>query len=684
MNRSLTPGKGNRLVLANTEELHDRIESLCGRIRELETALRTLQQSVSDQPHPLLQKDVLQPITPHNVHPPSASTPTTTTTSPSSVPTPPEQPPDHFHCQPTGTDDENFVDAFGTLTLGPRGQCIFYGRTARSEALGHHQTRAAPEPSRLSQQFIDASCSDSVLRNPALVREAFSMLPPLSEAVHLCEVYQEYGKFIPDSVALLFSVFAIGALFDPERQPYSVESQEFYYLARAVVRCDSRPSRALIQATYLDFSDWEFASSHQAWMFIGRAVRLAQSTGLHLDSARWKLSDTNIQRRSRLFWQLFSLDTWASFHLGRQPTMSPAYIDCPAPKDADHGASEMFHAWNWQYTALLHSVMAKAFGPKQPTYIIVLSMDRQIRDFPVPEVWRPVCTDLDNLPLELHIQRWMILASKEIALQEMPAELMRHRYIPSVMSVYRSAWRIMRGLVMTWQHAAQALVRLSLPWSQTLSAAIVMCLLVTRAPTSSLSRSALTELDRILELFKSAASMARPAANLLDSIVALHEKAHGALDRNQGHAEGSPSNVELDRWAGKTHLLAELGGPDSFTSGSSPSVTLTAAGLDDWSDAQFNNMHPTLAADMRCFDVGGPTFLDFFDCPTTTTLAIAPQAAPQPPPHTMPEIQMGDPNFYTPADFQQAYQPQLHHSPFLQTAPILDATWQTFAEQLGF
>ena len=42
------------MILANTEELHDRIEGLLERIRTLEDALRTLQASVSTQPHPLL------------------------------------------------------------------------------------------------------------------------------------------------------------------------------------------------------------------------------------------------------------------------------------------------------------------------------------------------------------------------------------------------------------------------------------------------------------------------------------------------------------------------------------------------------------------------------------------------------------------------------------------------------
>ena len=49
------------MVLAGTQELHERIDDLCSRIRELEDALRDLQGQHSDEPHPLLRTDVLRP-----------------------------------------------------------------------------------------------------------------------------------------------------------------------------------------------------------------------------------------------------------------------------------------------------------------------------------------------------------------------------------------------------------------------------------------------------------------------------------------------------------------------------------------------------------------------------------------------------------------------------------------------
>jgi len=56
----LASTKGNRMILSGTEELHERISQLQGRIRELETGLKTLQADVSDEPHPLLDNDTLR------------------------------------------------------------------------------------------------------------------------------------------------------------------------------------------------------------------------------------------------------------------------------------------------------------------------------------------------------------------------------------------------------------------------------------------------------------------------------------------------------------------------------------------------------------------------------------------------------------------------------------------------
>ena len=140
----LTPGKGNRLILANTEELHHQIDQLRSRNRELENALQLMQENVSDQPHPLLRKDILRIPTSH--HDSSSAGPSTSSSSKS--PAASLDPP-----APTESileEDHHTIDAngplyswnllsvlskmsIGTLVIGQRGESSYLGRTARAE-----------------------------------------------------------------------------------------------------------------------------------------------------------------------------------------------------------------------------------------------------------------------------------------------------------------------------------------------------------------------------------------------------------------------------------------------------------------------------------------------------------------------------------------------------------------------
>ena len=59
----LVSGKGTRFILANTEQLHSKIQEMSDRIRNLEDALQAIHSehaSHPDQPHPLMQPALLR------------------------------------------------------------------------------------------------------------------------------------------------------------------------------------------------------------------------------------------------------------------------------------------------------------------------------------------------------------------------------------------------------------------------------------------------------------------------------------------------------------------------------------------------------------------------------------------------------------------------------------------------
>jgi len=355
--------------------------------------------------------------------------------------------------------EQNVIDAFGTLVVGRRGESGFLGRTARSDLLfqaknGTRKIRLSLP--RISKRMVEASFPDPEVHDEALLGEVLNLLPPQTEAQHLCEVYLEYGKFLYSPIpkkelldetlavvyraknfgafehhhtlSLLLIVFAIATLFNPNQQPYSNEAREYYHLSRTALNFAQPVQETTVTAVqtlihmaqYLELSDMEDGGPEVAWINIGHAMRQGLGIGLHLNNSRWKLQEAAVQRRSDLFWRLFVADTWMSFHLGRPSTISRTHIDCPPPRNldlSDGNLASNFHTWNVHYTILLHDVMETALtGPRQPIYSAILDLDRQIRDFDVPLPWRMPTEDTEPSPPppEVSMYRWLVLSAKEI------------------------------------------------------------------------------------------------------------------------------------------------------------------------------------------------------------------------------------------------------------------------------
>ncbi|KAJ7779148.1 fungal-specific transcription factor domain-containing protein [Mycena metata] len=199
----------------------------------------------------------------------------------------------------------------------------------------------------------------------------------------------------PHDLALLFMVFAVGALVQPgpstsptlaptvpsshphsnvrtttddaadaHRRHIAAEAEHLHQIARVALALQpvlEKPSLVTIQALHLlsiytsmaaapgsgthshrgqrggeanikgDRDDSGETSMEMTWSLITLAAHLSQTIGLHRDSARWGLSAKMVQRRRILFWDLFVADVWTSLNTGRPPSFSLAYIDCSFP-----------------------------------------------------------------------------------------------------------------------------------------------------------------------------------------------------------------------------------------------------------------------------------------------------------------------------------------------------------------
>ncbi|KAH6896152.1 hypothetical protein BKA70DRAFT_1318523 [Coprinopsis sp. MPI-PUGE-AT-0042] len=504
----LEPSRGNRM------ELHDRIDDLCARIHELEDALRNLQGQLSDEPHPLLREDVLRPRSQLKTDLPTIPLSTEQTeyrTDSSPIPSP----------------------RYSTLTVHDDGASKYMGKTARSELTGYSHGN--------SDSFLD----HNVWSRDSLFQRFPPMYAPLSRTGLLDDVLstvygrgRSYSSFqMYHAAAMLFTTFALACYFDDQHPD---TGNAYYQLARTALNA-APPTRytTLISiqtminlAQYLDLSDCDSAGSTSAWLDIGQAVRLGFS--VHLNPARWHLPRDDVEKRKHIFWQLFVADTWSSFYLGRPPSICSSYIDSPipslesSPADFDGGSSSTFQLWSYGYTKLLNSVMANGMGATPPSYPDILELDSRIREYTVPSAWK-LEPNPSPVSQETHFHRWFVLASKETTLMNLHRpyfaqalceqvdhqDLQEHRYIASIVAIYRSSWRIIFGLELTWRQAPDTIQRTNLPWSQALSATIVFTLLITRAPTSHLVAPALEILRRLLGLFHSASHTCRSASTLL-------------------------------------------------------------------------------------------------------------------------------------------------------------------------
>lgn len=109
-----------RFVLADTEKLHQKIAHMSDRIRQLEDALAILQSTQTNEPHPLLQRELLKIKSSIELH--------------SAV--------EGEDGAPQEDEDSQYIDAFGTLAIRDDGAATFYGRSAGSEVrINHNPTR---------------------------------------------------------------------------------------------------------------------------------------------------------------------------------------------------------------------------------------------------------------------------------------------------------------------------------------------------------------------------------------------------------------------------------------------------------------------------------------------------------------------------------------------------------------
>ncbi|KAI0788807.1 fungal-specific transcription factor domain-containing protein [Abortiporus biennis] len=613
---SLTTGKGNRFVLANTEVLHEKISVLSNRVRQLEDALHEAHSARSQDPHPLLTPDLLQLKRPLE-----------------------RESADIAHKEPDAETAEA-IDAVGSLSITESGHTNFFGITANAwyllqieQGRDEEDTAQVPLPSDipwLSHTFPFNSNPTETISEVRLSLTGF--LPDINNARRLSELYyrhaawmytplpetefytsifprfyeqQQYtteqDQFEAHRLAIMFMIFALGSLLDLERPALSAEATQFYQLARAALSLDSileSQSIPAVQALIL-MCHYMFLSFIEGprWALMGIAVKLAQSIGLHRDSEKWNLAAEETYRRRSLLWELYTYDAWQSLTFGRPPSFSTAFIDCQMSENTtrtEQGEVEMnFAAWKHRFSSrCLSVVQEQAFGARSPSYKTIQDLDKKVRNFYVPPSLRVpgfggarVELGMEPPPIQLTMQRYIAFAIKEIsifylhrgffakAVEDHPEDPLGSKYAPSFLAAYNSACSFV-GLVKSLysQHPGLTIVLGSIP---------------TKCPGMALARSALSHLESACSLFEEVSENAR-AAQVVPVLRKLKGRAVSSMsDLSTG---GSPSMPSDDQFVkDEDDELATLGGRTRLVPRKSPSAPSSPQAMFSNSDPNHSN-----------------------------------------------------------------------------------------------
>ncbi|KAK7026392.1 fungal-specific transcription factor domain-containing protein [Favolaschia claudopus] len=208
----------------------------------------------------------------------------------------------------------------------------------------------------------------------------------------------------PTQLALIYLIFALGALVDLDLPAYNREAEQYFDLASAAMSIDSvfrsdeeeegegrgRKGVERVQALVL-FACWyahggRGYSVAAAWGMVGLAGQVGKKLGLHRESYGAKLSEKLATRCRALFWETFYIETMFGLSLGRPTGTILAEIDCPLPPDESEDTQPFLklfpgylHA-RWEFVRNVTAPIMERFTTTiRPSYKTVLEMDRLIR-----------------------------------------------------------------------------------------------------------------------------------------------------------------------------------------------------------------------------------------------------------------------------------------------------------------
>ncbi|KAG1892573.1 hypothetical protein F4604DRAFT_1875883 [Suillus subluteus] len=444
-NGSLSTGQGTRFVLADTEHLHRTIVEMGQRIRQLEDALSIFQAGVSEEVHPLLIEDLLS-------------------------------------------------IKFGPEALNDGGESNYFGLSAGSEAGAELDGTSFSQPDELPSilPFSLTGIPDHD-QYQSILGSLLSLLPPLIDDILspvYCSCSEETKQECPEhTIAVLYMVFAQGALMDLTLPSCNQEAEDYFHLGRVALSLRSvfeSPAIHTVQA----LARKQYALS-SAWSIISLASKLAQS--VYRDPSRFNMSPKAVQRRRTLFWEIFSADLFHSLALGH----------CEFPEDEtttmnDQGEVEIGF-WRWKYTFardVISQIIELTLSAELPSYDTILELDRKVREQALPpplNLYRSSVRDDYTTPSAYMRGRMLFQFRTTIPT------------LQSFLAAYRCASAMIKTTVLNFQVFPDLFMRWWPIWSHLVVCSctqqVIVGSIVTRAPSTTMAPAAWQELNLAMEIF---------------------------------------------------------------------------------------------------------------------------------------------------------------------------------------
>ncbi|KAG8216043.1 hypothetical protein J3R82DRAFT_8041 [Butyriboletus roseoflavus] len=352
---------------------------------------------------------------------------------------------------------------------------------------------------------------------------------------------RSYG---PHDIALLFIVFAIGALVDPSLPPYNVEGQHYHILSRAAMclqpvfmqRSVVTVKTLNLMSIYNGMCGIE-SKLENSFSLMNLAAQVALQTGFHKDPSIWGITGREAYDRRTYFWSLLNGTLWQSLVAGRPPVIIPSLIDCymPTVEEEDmYQSGEIplgFGIWSFSFTIkCLVPVVEATQGARPPSYDTILALDCKIREFSVPQA-------SSNRQISGQMQAFVRNQLRELALlflhrgffvqalADFPYDPLRSPLRQSFLTAYQSAIGVLDATRKQFARQPTLCARVWRLWSFAFSAAITVATVSITRLSIKLEPEPFEQLELACMLFRDAARTSVRAQKALPILLRLRQEA---------------------------------------------------------------------------------------------------------------------------------------------------------------